>query len=196
MKITKKAAMFGLDARIALAIFGALSVVTGASLYSALKGSKVTALIAELDNVDKAITQYYLDTGMFPTEQAVGSGLLKIEELISSTASGWKGPYITFKDNADLTDGVLLHPIYTNVSIFRNTEGFWDVPSFAFSTCSSTGTDNCFIFTCYTGVPTDITDAIESKLDTVVENSAGNIRTTGGGTICRKGMTYNKRLAP
>ena len=33
----KKAAMFGLDARIALAIFGALSVISGAALYSAIQ---------------------------------------------------------------------------------------------------------------------------------------------------------------
>lgn len=33
---TKKAAMFGLDARIALVIFGALSVISGAALYSAI----------------------------------------------------------------------------------------------------------------------------------------------------------------
>jgi hypothetical protein len=33
----KKGAMFGLDARIALAIFGALSVISGASLYSEIK---------------------------------------------------------------------------------------------------------------------------------------------------------------
>ena len=36
----KKGAMFGLDARIALAIFGALSVISGAALYSAIKESK------------------------------------------------------------------------------------------------------------------------------------------------------------
>tara|TARA_Y100001960_G_scaffold319101_1_gene389950 strand:- start:3597 stop:3728 length:132 start_codon:yes stop_codon:yes gene_type:complete len=41
MKIlTKKAAMFGLDARIALAIFGALSVISGAVLYSAIQDAK------------------------------------------------------------------------------------------------------------------------------------------------------------
>lgn len=36
----KKGAMFGLDARIALAIFGALSVISGAALYSAYKTQK------------------------------------------------------------------------------------------------------------------------------------------------------------
>ena len=196
MRTTKKAAMFGLDARVALAIFGALSVITGVSLYNALKESKVTALITELDNVEKAVTQYYLDTGLYPAEQAADSGRLKAEELISSTVSGWEGPYINFNDNADPNDGLVLHPIYTDVSIFRNIDGIWDVPSFPFSTCSSIGADNCNIFTCYSGVPVDIMDAVESKLDSTVSNFNGNIRTTGGNTLCRKGMTYNKILAP
>ncbi len=34
-KLSQRGAMFGLDARIALAIFGGLSIVTGASLYMA-----------------------------------------------------------------------------------------------------------------------------------------------------------------
>ncbi len=41
-KQLNKGAMFGLDARIALAIFGALSVISGAALYSAIKQAKVT----------------------------------------------------------------------------------------------------------------------------------------------------------
>lgn len=42
--LLRKAAMFGLDARIALAIFGALSVISGAVLYSAIKQAKTEAL--------------------------------------------------------------------------------------------------------------------------------------------------------
>ena len=55
--------MFGLDARIALAIFGALSVISGAALYSAIQQAKVTETVTELDNISKAWAQYYLDTG-------------------------------------------------------------------------------------------------------------------------------------
>lgn len=45
-KFNKKSAMFGLDARIALAIFGALSVITGAALYSAINKANVIAAAA------------------------------------------------------------------------------------------------------------------------------------------------------
>jgi len=46
--LNNKGAMFGLDSRIALAIFGALSVISGAALYSAIQEAKATALYNEL----------------------------------------------------------------------------------------------------------------------------------------------------
>ncbi len=45
--LANRGAMFGLDARIALAIFGALSVISGAALYSAIKESRITSLLTE-----------------------------------------------------------------------------------------------------------------------------------------------------
>ena len=52
--INKKGAIFGLDARIALTIFGALSVISGAALYSAIQESKVVALYTEFQEIGKA----------------------------------------------------------------------------------------------------------------------------------------------
>lgn len=49
--------MFRLDARIALAIFGALSVITGAALYSAIQYSKTIAILVDLYNLGKAWSQ-------------------------------------------------------------------------------------------------------------------------------------------
>ncbi len=46
--------MFGLDARIALAIFRALSVISGAALYSAIQQSKVIAMVNQFEEIAKA----------------------------------------------------------------------------------------------------------------------------------------------
>ena len=48
-------AMFGLDARIALAIFGALSVIVGATLYNTIQHTKVITLHQEFVEIEKAI---------------------------------------------------------------------------------------------------------------------------------------------
>ena len=94
MKLNK-AAMFGLDARIALAIFGALSVISGAALYSAIQESKVTALIVDMNELAKASEAYLLDTGV---ELNISSNdiYLDARKLHTDTATGWNGPYINY----------------------------------------------------------------------------------------------------
>lgn len=91
--LIKKGAMFGLDARIALAIFGALSVISGAALYSAIQEAKVTQYAIFLEAISKATIAYVLDTGQ--ELPAVTGSALNLTELESSTVSGWAGPYFT-----------------------------------------------------------------------------------------------------
>jgi len=85
----KKGAMFGLDARIALAIFGALSVISGAALYSAISQAKVVSLVTEFNEIAKAWESYYLDTGEKP------SNAKNLVENVDSK-QGWKGPYLSY----------------------------------------------------------------------------------------------------
>ena len=92
----KKGAMFGLDARIALAIFGALSVISGAALYSAIQQSRTTAFITNLEELAKSIEQYYLDTGVsMRTSAGNPTRDLSVDELFSEPVgvSNWNGPY-------------------------------------------------------------------------------------------------------
>ena len=97
---TNKAAMFGLDARIALAILGALSVISGVALYSVIQQAKVTSFASEIIELGKAVEQYTLDTsGGLPVSSASAS-FKEIYELTSSTKSGWNGPYFRFSDDA------------------------------------------------------------------------------------------------
>jgi Tfp pilus assembly protein PilE len=92
----KKAAMFGLDARIALAIFGALSVISGAALYSAIQNAKITAALTEIKEIDKAFESYYLDTSEIPVHTAANN--LATSYLVENTnnAKNWNGPYLSF----------------------------------------------------------------------------------------------------
>tara|TARA_Y100000590_G_scaffold211815_1_gene240051 strand:- start:1605 stop:2198 length:594 start_codon:yes stop_codon:yes gene_type:complete len=91
----KKGAMFGLDARIALAIFGALSVISGAALYSAIEQSRLENSRQRFIETAKAVEQFLLDTGEMPSNY---SGIsYNISELVNKTAlNGWNGPYIDY----------------------------------------------------------------------------------------------------
>jgi hypothetical protein len=93
----KKGAMFGLDARIALAIFGALSVISGAALYSAIQQSKMVALITTLEEFQKAYDAYWLDTGVEVPAGTTDIIRVEMQELVDNTQNikGWKGPYIS-----------------------------------------------------------------------------------------------------
>tara|TARA_Y100001960_G_scaffold326092_1_gene409734 strand:+ start:608 stop:1177 length:570 start_codon:yes stop_codon:yes gene_type:complete len=94
----KKAAMFGLDARIALAIFGALSVISGAALYSAIEDAKVTSIISEFNEYGKAYEQYYLDVGSVPA---------KPKDLVEDPSlAGWAGPYLSLAVSTINTDSL------------------------------------------------------------------------------------------
>jgi type II secretory pathway pseudopilin PulG len=114
--LNKKGAMFGLDARIALAIFGALSVISGASLYSAIQESKVVALQAQFNEVEKSIEQYILDIGSAPPKTHNWVDLSYLMDNKDSN-SNWNGPYISgFVDS-----GVnLVDPKYLTFKIVKN----------------------------------------------------------------------------
>tara|TARA_Y100001960_G_scaffold258811_1_gene278427 strand:+ start:1310 stop:1966 length:657 start_codon:yes stop_codon:yes gene_type:complete len=92
----KKGAMFGLDARIALAIFGALSVISGAALYSAIQDSKITSMYSDIVEFEKAVESVYLDLGEFPTEEITsGNFQPDLRYIFENPGSNsfWRGPY-------------------------------------------------------------------------------------------------------
>jgi len=128
--LNKKAAMFGLDARIALAIFGALSVITGAALYSAIQYSKVISAVAQLEEVTKACEAYLLDTGMqirkiveIDAGHANAAFGLYGNDLVSdSGVSGWKGPYLPLEH---IGDGVLKSILNTLLGFVKIDVGVW-----------------------------------------------------------------------
>lgn len=86
----RRGAMFGLDARVALITFSALAIITGSVIYKVAGQTRVGAAAAELDNISKAFGDYIMDVGAPPA---------RIEELISSSAEGWNGPYVPYTDN-------------------------------------------------------------------------------------------------
>ncbi|MCP4355562.1 MAG: hypothetical protein GY793_08045 [Proteobacteria bacterium] len=200
MKFSKKAAMFGLDARVALAIFGALSVITGAALYNALQEAKVVAIITEMNNIDKAFTAYLLDVGTYPAEAATTiNGELKAEELITSTVAGWKGPYTSFQDIGTVTDGWLDHPTFgpfSRILTLRKINTPWEAPGAPSTKCLSTS-DSCSIYICCNKISVDILKQLDLKLDGTSSPSTGIFRYGSSENWgCKQGMTYDKSLAP
>lgn len=118
---SQRGAMFGLDARIALAIFAGLSVIAGMAVFNQISETNTTALVSEFDNISKGYINYAFDTGIdIPVGVGAGQGIRGLWEPTAigppATPLGWQGPYIT-RSTAN-------HPVYGTYEI---VQGFIDV---------------------------------------------------------------------
>lgn len=170
----KKAAMFGLDARIALAIFGALSVITGTALYEAVQQAKAVALLTEMQELSKAWEAYYLDTGSYLARRGMDPAdysyyLYNSRGLIEKPAmvSNWNGPYTSY--NITPTTGYLytsipkyIHLLITNADETwgKGSEDTWK----GNGRCVSG--KKCYLTSQWTRIPSeDLAIIIDRKVD-------------------------------
>jgi hypothetical protein len=185
----KKAAMFGLDARIALVIFGSLSLISGAALFSAIGKSKATAIIAEMNEVGKAWDQFYLDTG---ADLALrGSDLAQWQAYSYNTrglvedlgVSNWNGPYITYPAGTAWLD----HPIYGNIHIEKITTADWSATSWSNAKCDTAG-DMCYAWVSFSGINNA---SLINQMDEIVDGGDG----AGAGDLRWMSSNLNDRVS-
>ena len=180
-----KGAMFGLDARIALAIFGALSVISGAALYSAIQDSKVTAIVTELEEFSKAYQAYVLDVGSnldYRTTPSASTIALQTVQLLDSSKTNWKGPYLPFS-TADMSGSDTQHSILSSKyeTIFfhksKSDSTFGSYTTGGGQTTCVGNTDGCSIYVGLFNVGSlDMAKAIDVKVDGSEGANAGKLR--------------------
>ena len=190
----KKGAMFGLDARIALAIFGALSLISGAALYSAIRESKVVSVLAEADEVSKAVGQYILDTrSELPTASAAN---LSIKALIvePSGVKNWNGPYLSYEGHA--TADSLIHKSQRYISLGYRKSGDW--ANFSSGFCAQSD-PTCIIYVIFENnnisLNQDIDESVDGSLGTASEEYTGNIRYNSQWLDIKTDIPYSSSLA-
>jgi len=175
MLLNKKAAMFGLDARIALAIFAVLSVITGAALYSVIKKIEATTFLMEMREIGKAWEQFYIDTGsnLEPFNPATTEDnfyLLKSANLVTNLKSdkNWKGPYLSYSTPAEHS---LDHPKYFSINVLTLTnEQTWG-GAIAWQTGGKcTSAKKCYVWVQINGLNDD---NLAKRIDKIVDNSDG-----------------------
>tara|TARA_Y100001960_G_C14588303_1_gene784322 strand:- start:281 stop:871 length:591 start_codon:yes stop_codon:yes gene_type:complete len=172
MKKLNKGAMFGLDARIALAIFGALSVISGAALYSAIQQAKATAAISDSKELMKSLESFYLDTGNIPPLDPVGSStktsvsaLLSENPVGSITVQGWKGPYTQlnrFSNYLEYSNGDRVYILYLRADTDWSGSG---------SALQCNNTKPCYAW--MSTYESRYSDGIKTKIDEILDNSDG-----------------------
>jgi len=195
-----RGAMFGLDARIALAIFGALSVISGAALYSAIQNSQATAILTELREIGKAWEQYYLDTGDDITSDINANKVdLPTSYLIEdSSVAGWNGPYLSYDKHNTQS---LLHPAYDYVGLRALTgDVVWSatVAPWSHAPIQCTSSNQCSIWALIDYIPNaSVVKAIDDIVDNDDDLLQGNFRaymSTSGGSANKWAVFLN--IAP
>ena len=123
----QKGAIFGLDARIALAIFSGLTIIAGVTLSSKIGDITGSALVDETRKIGLAIEgmQVDLKQDIFkvlddPSETNAFESLYNPELLNPGKARArWLGPYVDFRENQ--------HPSYGTLSIYKRGEIYSEV---------------------------------------------------------------------
>ena len=181
-KKMKKGAMFGLDARIALAIFGALSVISGAALYSAIQNSKVTSFVAQHAEHAKAFESYYIDTGEFVARDAgVLMQQFDIDSLyVNPSLNGWKGPYLSVNYENDGSN--VFYPLNGYTARYELYEtGTWGLEISNGDLNCNPG-DECSVWIITYAVERLFADLVDALVDGDLSPTTGNYRIWGTGT--------------
>lgn len=174
--LNQQGAMFGLDARIALGIFGVLSMVTGVTMVLDLNNQRAKALATELADTGRAIEaiNYDLREDLFkaldnPSEKNAFMALYDngVISTNNQMRGRWVGPYIKFSSN--------LHPSFGEMVIQKrtvdHTQECTDPQQF------------CYLWLVYNrvkpGVIKDLDEIIDGKPAETVRASQSNLDKTG-----------------
>lgn len=177
MKLNK-AAMFGLDARIALAIFGALSVISGAALYSAIQHSKIVALITDLNEIGKSYEQYVLDTGLDLSINSQNIYVKTSDLVVDNGVKGWNGPYTSLQIKSGI-DHVLEHKDVGSIFLVHALDENWPAYTSGVAFVEDVKCVSgklCMVYSGYENISKDLTDAIELEIDGVINYQQGSVR--------------------
>ena len=172
----KKGAMFGLDARIALAIFGALSVISGAALYSAIQESRIVSFLSQVDEITKAHEAYILDVGSAPPLSGRTYEAYNLVENKEGVA-GWNGPYLndfTIKDSAPLG----LYKGDVSYIIGNRPDTAWagtDGVDSNWTGCSI-ALGSCYVFISLSITSKSFAEALDLRVDGSIDYKNGDVR--------------------
>ena len=150
-------AMFGLDARIALAIFAIIAVIAGVAVVMSVDSTRAKSLATELTETGHAIELYHNDLkeDIFATLD-VPSTANAFEALYDDSVitdqgglrSRWNGPYIKYTSNDN--------PHYGNMFIEKHA---------ADHTQACDPQEICYLYLIYSRVKPGIVDEVNTLLD-------------------------------
>ena len=153
---SQRGALFGLDARIALAIFATITIVAGYVGFSKLTTAQDAAFLKELRAYEDAIMQIQTDVGVFYKFAIDGSDGIKDFNAIE-TASGNILPRYEPRWNGAYIDGIRRdHPNYGSYTVKYRQDDF--------STACDINND-CFVWLVMDDIPASLFRFLNKNVD-------------------------------
>lgn len=165
--IKQKGIIFGLDARIAVAIIAILSIVSGAEVYGYIQQTKLKLLQNNLEEFAKAVEQFSIDTGedmrMVSSTESYAIDLIKDPGVIN----GWSGPYIKAEESGGDNN---IYMSNSNYYVYRCNDTFGNqFNSIGCPVCTTQ--DNCHYWVKTVNGGFDMANV--AKLDEFIDGSDG-----------------------
>ena len=149
---SQRGALFGMDARITLAIFSGLSVIAGTAGYGYMQQTQITSMATELDNISKAYTNFMLDTSV---------NTKTFSDLLNNDGGqlGWNGPYMIMSSDRHVSYGT--YTLEYGIEM-RKINGKSPRP------CINPR-DLCFVWLKLTDVPSTLAAAVDEHIDGAID---------------------------
>lgn len=179
----QRGALFGMDARIAMAIFAGIAVIVGYFAFGKVKMAKNSALMRELTDISSAIQDFQTDMGTFYKFAIENPGvagndfdaLFDITKLKAGFQQHWNGPYYYPPTRQ--------HPLYGQwtAAYGQNNDGTFD---------ACTSSSDCYVWIFLSNVPNSVWETVNSFKDedwgstpeaAGTQHLYGNVRSIGVG---------------
>jgi type II secretory pathway pseudopilin PulG len=174
-KFSQRGALFGMDARLALAIFTLLGLVVGYLAFGRIATARQAALLSQLQSISEALAAYQTDMGTFY--------LFTLDKDANDTDS--TGDIAALWDNSHLKPGFKPHwngpylhrasrkmPPYGVLTLFYATGDRKDY-------CSTTS--DCYVWLSLSSVPAETW----KEINRITDEGGGNYQEPAGEDIAR-----------
>lgn len=183
--LTKKGAMFGLDARIAIILFVSISAIAFSSFYSAISSSNATQYLNDMKSIKQAYDNFRTDTG-YKLTSYTNPYYYNVSELVTLAVDNnkpytkkYNGPYLEY--NLTGSNNFIAHPVLKNNIAFVSRSFNTDWATQAHPDTAKCSSNDCFTWLVVYDVKKDIAIALDESLDHELSENTGKLRLIANG---------------
>lgn len=182
----KKAAMFGLDARVTLMIFTAIGAISFVSFYRNITEVDTTQYITDMNSIKQSYQNFRTDTS-YKLTSYTNPYFYNVSELVTLAVDNnkpytkkYQGPYLDYILTG--TNNLIKHPTLNLDIAFVSRSMSADWATQAHPNTVKCSANDCFTWLVIYNVPASSATEIDIKVDKVSDANNGKIRLKANGS--------------